>query len=291
MSRIAERFASLRERREGALVVFVTAGDPTPELSEKLVLSIAEAGADVIEIGIPFSDPLADGPTIQASTFRALQQGMTPARAIEMIARVRSQSDVPLVVMTYFNPVWQMGVERFAREASEAGVDGVIMTDMPPDEAEEWHLIAHRYGLDTIFLVAPTSTTERMKRVAQMSSGFVYCVSRTGVTGAREDLPEEVPQMLQVMRQLTDLPLCVGFGIARPEHVKAVCQIADGAVVGSAVVSLIAQEAEKGEQVVLSTVHRFAKELKEATISASSISLLDGRLNGEHCHSERGEES
>ncbi len=265
MSRIAERFASLRERQEGALVVFVTAGDPTPELSGKLVLSIAEAGADVIEIGIPFSDPLADGPTIQASTFRALQRGMTPARAIEMIARVRSQSDVPLVVMTYFNPVWQMGVERFAREASEAGVDGIIMTDMPPDEAEEWHLIAHRYGLDTIFLVAPTSTTERMKRVAQMSSGFVYCVSRTGVTGAREDLPEEVPQMLQVMRQLTELPLCVGFGIARPEHVEAVCQIADGAVVGSAVVSLIEKEATRGEQTVLAAVHQFVKELKEAT--------------------------
>lgn len=265
MSRIAERFAALRQRGEGALVVFVTAGDPNRELSEKLVLSIAEAGADVIEIGIPFSDPLADGPTIQSSTYRALQQGVTPASVLEMIARVRARSDVPLVVMTYFNPVWQMGIERFARQASEAGVDGVIMTDMPPDEAGEWHPVARRYGLDTIFLVAPTSTQERMRLVAQMSSGFVYCVSRTGVTGAREDLPDEVPQMLQAMRELTDLPLCVGFGISRPEHVQAVCRIADGAVVGSAVVSLIAQQAEKGEQVALFAVRRFVRDLKEAT--------------------------
>lgn len=265
MSRIAERFAALRRRGEGALVVFVTAGDPNPAVSEKLVLTIAEAGADIIEVGVPFSDPLADGPTIQASTFRALQQGVTPDAVLEMIARVRRQSDVPLVAMTYFNPVWQMGVERFAREASEAGVDGVIMTDMPPDEAGEWHPVARQYGLDTIFLVAPTSTPERMRLVAQMSSGFVYCVSRTGVTGVREHLPEEVPQMLQAMRALTDLPLCVGFGISRPEHVQAVCQVADGAVVGSAVVSLIAQEAGHGEQAVLSAVRRFVNELKEAT--------------------------
>ncbi len=265
MSRISERFSTLRQRGEGALVVFVTAGDPNPELSEKLVLSIAEAGADIIEIGIPFSDPLADGPTIQSSTFRALQQGVTPASTLEMIARVRSQSEVPLVVMTYFNPVWQMGVARFAQQAAGAGVDGVIMTDMPPDEAGEWHPVARQHRLDTIFLIAPTSTPERMRLVAQMSSGFVYCVSRTGVTGAREHLPEEVPQMLQAMRQLTELPLCVGFGISRPEHVQAVCRIADGAVVGSAVVSLIAQEMEKGERAVLSAVHRFVKELKEAT--------------------------
>lgn len=265
MSRIPDRFASLREQREGALVVFITAGDPNLLLSEKAVLTIAEAGADIIEIGIPFSDPLADGPTIQSSTFRALQQGVTPASALEMVARVRAQSDVPLVVMTYFNPVWQMGVERFAREASQAGVDGVIMTDMPPDEAGEWHPVARRYGLDTIFLVAPTSTPERMRLVAQMSSGFVYCVSRTGVTGAREDLPEEVPQMLRAMRELTELPLCVGFGISRPEHVRAVCQVADGAVVGSAVVSLMAQEAARGEPAALSAVYRFVKGLKEAT--------------------------
>ncbi|GIV19906.1 MAG: tryptophan synthase alpha chain [Armatimonadota bacterium] len=266
MSRIAERFAALRVRHEGALVVFLTAGDPNPELSEQLVLTVAEAGADVIEIGIPFSDPLADGPTIQASTFRALQQGMTPIRVLEMVARVRQQSDIPLVVMTYFNPVWQMGVERFAREASEAGVDGVIMTDMPPEEAGEWHPVARRYGLDTIFLVAPTSTEERRKLVAQKSSGFVYCVSRTGVTGARQHLPEEVPRMLQAMRQVTNLPLCVGFGISRPEHVRAVCQMADGAVVGSAVVSLVEHEATCGDtEALLRSVRVFVHSLKEAT--------------------------
>lgn len=265
VSRIAERFAQLRERGEGALVVFVTAGDPNLACSEQLILTIAEAGADVIEIGIPFSDPLADGPTIQASTFRALQGGVTPEHVLEMVSRLRGRIDTPLVAMTYTNPVWQMGVERFAREAAGAGVDGVIMTDMPPDEAQEWHTVARQQGLDTIFLVAPTSTPERMRLVAQHSSGFVYCVSRTGVTGERESLPEEVPQMLQAMRQFTDLPLCVGFGISRPEHVRAVCQIADGAVVGSAVVSLIAREGERGEPALRSAVHQFVAELKRAT--------------------------
>lgn len=267
MSRIADRFATLRAWGEGALVVFITAGDPNLEATEKLIPALAEAGADIIEVGIPFSDPLADGPTIQASTFRALQQGVTPARVLETIARVRARTDVPLVTMTYFNPVWQMGVERFARQAVQAGVDGVIMTDMPPDEADEWHSAARQHGLDTIFLIAPTSTPERMRHVAQMSSGFVYCVSRTGVTGARDDLPEEVPQMLKAMRALTDLPLCVGFGISRPEHVRAVCRIADGAVVGSAVVSLIAQETVKTKQVLLDSVCRFVQELKDATRS------------------------
>jgi tryptophan synthase alpha chain len=265
MSRIGRRFAALREKGEGALVVFVTAGDPTLEWSEKVVLTVADAGADVIEVGIPFSDPLADGPTIQASTFRALQQGVTPEMVLEMVARVRTQSEVPLVTMTYFNPVWQMGVERFAQQAAQAGVDGVIMTDMPPDEAGDWHAVARAHGLDTIFLVAPTSTPQRMERVARMSSGFVYCVSRTGVTGAREHLPEEVPQMVQAMRALTDLPLCVGFGISRKDHVKAVCEVADGAVVGSAVVSLMEKEAKHGERSLLEAVHRFVRELKEAT--------------------------
>lgn len=265
MSRIAERFVSLREKREGALVVFITAGDPSLKATEGLIPALAGAGADIIEVGIPFSDPLADGPTIQASTFRALQQGVTPVHVLETVARVRARTDAPIVLMTYFNPVWQMGVERFAEQAASAGVDGVIMTDMPPDEADEWHPVARQHGLDTIFLIAPTSTPERMRRVAQMSSGFVYCVSRTGVTGARDDLPEEVPHMLQAMRALTDLPLCVGFGISRPEHVRAVCRVADGAVVGSAVVSLIAQEAGKGEHALLESAGRFVRELKQAT--------------------------
>lgn len=264
MSRIAQRFASLRDKREKALVVFVTAGDPSLELTEKLIPVLAESGADIIEVGIPFSDPLADGPTIQASTFRALQQGVTPTRVLGAIARARALTDIPLVTMTYFNPVWQMGIERFAQQAVQAGVDGVIMTDLPPDEADEWHSVARQHGLETIFLIAPTSTPERMRLVAQRSSGFVYCVSRTGVTGVREDLPEEVPQMLRAMHQLTDLPLCVGFGISRPEHVRAVCRIADGAVVGSAVVSLIAQEAPKGKQALLGSVRRFVQGLKHA---------------------------
>lgn len=266
MSRISERLGALRRRGEGALVVFITAGDPDLHVTEDLIVALAEAGVDTVEIGIPFSDPLADGSTIQASTFRALQRGVTPTGTMEMIARVRARTEVPLVIMTYFNPVWQMGIEHFARQAANAGVDGVIMTDMPPDEAGEWHAAARQHGLDTIFLVAPTSTPARMRLVAQMSSGFVYCVSRTGVTGAREDLPEEIPQMLEAMRRLTDLPLCVGFGISRPEHVRAVCRFAEGAVVGSAVVSLIEREAAKGEEALLASVGRFVRELKEATL-------------------------
>lgn len=265
MSRLALQFQRLRERGEGALVVFVTAGDPSIEATEQLVLTIAEAGADVVEVGIPFSDPLADGPTIQASTFRALQQGVTPVQVLEMMARLREQVEIPLVAMTYTNPVWQLGMERFAHLAKEAGVDGVIMTDMPPDEAEQWHAIAHQHGLDTIFLVAPTSTPERMRLVAQRSSGFVYCVSRTGVTGERERMPEEVPRMTEAMRRFTHLPLCVGFGISRPDHVRAVCQVADGAVVGSAVVSLVARGAGGNWEDTLRSVGEFVHSLKEAT--------------------------
>ena len=236
------RFAALRERNEKALVAFVTAGDPQPECTADVVVALAGAGADVIELGIPFSDPLADGPTIQASSQRALDAGMTPPRVLDIARLVRARSDVPLVLMGAWNPVLQYGPERFVLDAAGAGVDGTIMTDLTPEEAGEWKRVCDRGDLDTIFLLAPTSTIARMALVGKLSSGFIYCVSRTGITGVRADVPPDLPPLIEQIRQRTDRPVCVGFGIARPEHVAAVTRYADGAVVGSALVDLLHRE-------------------------------------------------
>lgn len=263
MSRIGNRFAELRARGEGALVCFINSGDPDLATTESLVFALEDAGADIIELGVPFSDPLMDGPTIQASSQRALQRGASPPLILEVVASVRKRSLIPIVLMTCANPVYHYGTARFAQDAAKAGVDGAIVTDMPPEEANEWKSEAESAGLDTIFLLAPTSTDSRIERVAGMSSGFVYCVSRAGVTGAQEDAPEEIAQLLTKIRLVTDTPTAVGFGISKPEHVRRVCSIADGAVVGSAIVSLINEKA--GSPDLLGSVKAFVSELKGAT--------------------------
>ncbi len=263
MSRIASQFARLRDRQEKALVAFVTAGDPFPEDTADIVVTLAEAGADIIELGIPFSDPLADGPTIQASSQRALDAGMTPPKVLEIVRQVRARSDVPLVLMGAWNPILQYGRERFAEDATSAGVDGTIMTDLTPEEAGEWKRVSAAAGLDTIFLLAPTSTPERMALVGKLASGFVYCVSRTGVTGARNEVPADLPALVEQIRVRAESPVCVGFGISRPEHVEAVCRYADGAVVGSALVDLLHREREN--QQLLSAARDYLATLKAAT--------------------------
>lgn len=263
MSRIEERFQELRQKNEKALVCFVTAGDPDLRTTEAVVLELAAAGVDIVEIGIPFSDPLADGPSIQAASQRALDGGVTPKAVLEMLRRVRSKTDLPLVLMTYFNPVHKMGLGKFAGDAASAGTDGVIMTDLPPEEAADWKAAATTAGLDTIFLLAPTSTQDRIDRVAAMGSGFVYCVSRTGVTGARSELPADVRSLVERIRSSTAKPLVVGFGVSGPEQVKEICRWADGAVVGSALVDLIASR--RGSDGLLAEVREFASALKEAT--------------------------
>lgn len=266
MSRIAPTFAGLRARDEKALVAFVTAGDPLPEGTAEIVVALAEGGADIVELGIPFSDPLADGPTIQASYQRALEAGMTPPRILDVVRQVRRRSDVPIVLMGAWNPVLQYGTERFARDAVEAGADGTIMTDLTPEEAGEWKRVCDGAGLDTVFLLAPTSTPSRMALVGKMASGFVYCVSRTGVTGARAELPDDLPPLIEQIRARTQSPVCVGFGIARPEHVAAVCRCADGAVVGSALVDLLHRERENPR--LLEMAGDFVATLKAATKSS-----------------------
>jgi tryptophan synthase alpha chain len=225
------------------LVAYSTAGDPSLAASERIVLAAAEAGADVIELGVPFSDPVADGPTIQRASERALHSGTTLAGVIELVSRLRLQTDVPLMFFSYFNPILQMGVDKFADAAAKAGADGVLVTDLTPEEAGEYRAAIQARGLDTIFLAAPTSTDERLAKIAECSSGFLYLISRTGVTGTRESLPEDLPSLARRARRFTKLPLAVGFGISQPAHVTALGGIADAAVVGSALMA----EIEKAE--------------------------------------------
>ncbi len=240
-SRIARRFEELSAAGELGLVAYLTAGDPTLEASEKIVLAAAEAGADVIELGVPFSDPVADGPVIQRASERALQSGATLAGVLDLARRLRARTEVPLVLFSYFNPLLQMGLEKFAQAANAAGIDGVLVTDLTPEESSEYRQIIRAQALDTIFLGAPTSTDARLAAIAECSSGFLYLISRTGVTGTRESLPEELPALVRRARRVTKLPIAVGFGISLPEHVSVLGGIADAAVVGSALVAEVEQ--------------------------------------------------
>jgi len=261
-TRIAKRFAELRAAGELGIVAYITAGDPTLEATLKFVLALAEAGADVIELGVPFSDPLADGPTIQRASERALKAGTTLAGVLELVRRIRKASDVPLVLFSYFNPILQMGLEKFAKSAAEAGADGVLATDLTPEESGEYRKILQAQGLDTVFLAAPTSSDERMKIISAASTGFLYLISRTGVTGAKDSLSEELPALLRRVRQFTDLPVAVGFGISLPGHVSVLGGLADAAVVGSALVA----EIEKASTVdaAVAALRERVRGLKEA---------------------------
>lgn len=262
-SPLTQRFETLRERGERALVCFVTAGDPSLEALPDILTTLAEAGSDVIEVGIPFSDPIADGPTIQASSQRALDRGVTPEAILEAIAPV-APSIPPVVLMGYTNTAMRQGFDGFARRAKAAGASGVILSDMIPEEADDWRKAAAAIGLDTIFLVAPTSTPERIRLASECSTGFVYCVSRTGVTGAASEVPPEVAEVVRTVKSASDLPVCVGFGISRAEHVAMVCEVADGAVVGSALVDRLATRWEDGRGA--REVAQFVSSLKAATI-------------------------
>jgi tryptophan synthase alpha chain len=238
-TRISRRFAELRAAGELGLVAYITAGDPSLAATEKFVLALAQAGADVIELGVPFSDPLADGPTIQRASERALKSGATLAGILEVVRRIRRSSDVALVLFSYYNPILQMGLQKFARAANEAGADGVLATDLTPEESADYRAAMSAHHLDTIFLGAPTSTDERLARIAEASSGFLYLISRTGVTGAKDSLPDDLPGLLRRVRAVTQLPVAVGFGISLPGHVSVLGGLADAAVVGSALVSEI----------------------------------------------------
>jgi tryptophan synthase alpha chain len=238
-NRIAKSFATLRAAGEMGIVAYITAGDPSLDATLEFVLALEEAGTDVIELGVPFSDPLADGPTIQRASERALKSGASLPKILELVSRIRKSSQIPLVLFSYYNPILQMGLETFAVAASGAGVDGVLATDLSPEESVEYRRILAVNHLDTIFLCAPTSTDERLANIAACSSGFLYLVSRTGVTGAKDTLPDDLPALLRRVRNFTTLPIAVGFGISLPGHVTLLGGLADAAVVGSSLVAEI----------------------------------------------------
>jgi tryptophan synthase alpha chain len=239
VGRIADRLARCKAEARPAFVAFLTAGDPSLERTLSAALELDAAGVDVLELGVPFSDPLADGPVIQRSSERALARGVTLARVLELVREIRRRSELPLVLFSYLNPLLQRGLARVAVEAAAAGVDGVLVTDMPPEEGGEWIAAARAAGIDTIFLASPTSPDERLRRVAEASRGFVYAISRTGVTGERQSLSDDARPLVARLRGLTQVPVALGFGISSPEQVKQAAAAADAVVVGSALVRFL----------------------------------------------------
>ena len=246
MSRLARTFGRLREDRRGGLVTYVTAGDPDAQTSEEILVALAGAGADVLEVGVPFSDPVADGPVIQRASERALAAGMTLRGALDLVARTRRRIDTPIVLFTYANPVLRMDPETFASTARAAGADGVLILDYPVEEAEPLRGPLVSAGLDPIFLVSPTTDDERIRRSSELGGGFLYVISRLGVTGARDHMAADVRELLERVRRHSSLPVAVGFGISRPEHITEACRHADAAVVGSALVNVIAEHGSNG---------------------------------------------
>lgn len=265
MSRLQATFEALRASNQRAFMPFITCGDPDLTITKTLLARYITSGADIIEIGIPFTDPLADGPTIQRASERALAAGTTMNDALELIAEVRSTfPDTPLVPMTYVNPVFRIGFDRFARRCAEVGVDGVIISDIPPEAACEWIAAGRRYGVDTIFLAAPTSDAARIKAVAEASSGFIYAVARMGVTGAKSDVPPEINELISRVKAQTQTPICAGFGFSSPEQIAATCRNSevDGIVVASALIDLL--EKTPGAAGI-DAAAAMVKALKEAT--------------------------
>jgi tryptophan synthase alpha chain len=241
MSRLASTFAGLRSAARPGLVTYITAGDPTLPRTRGVLCALDRAGADVLEVGVPFSDPLADGPVIQRATERALASHTTLAGVLDLIGEVRTTLRPPVVVFSYANPIFRLGATRFADRAKEAGVDGVLVLDLPIEEADDFRNMLGTRGIDTILLLSPTTTDERLRKAAALGSGFLYAISRLGVTGARDRLADGAREMVDRIRRVSQLPVALGFGISKPEHVREVGQWADAAVVGSALVSVVAE--------------------------------------------------
>lgn len=245
ISRIEETFRELKKKNKKAFIPYIMSGDPSLERTRDTVLIFEDCGADIVELGVPFTDPVADGPIIQRSSERALEKGVTLRRIIEFIKDLRQSTRIPIVLMTYYNPVFKYGEENFVKDAKDAGIDGVIIPDLPPDEAESFIKPSRKASLDTIFLLAPTSTPDRIKKVAKASSGFIYYVSITGITGGRLLLDETIEVSIKEIRKYTDKPIAVGFGVSTPQEASAVAGISDGVIVGSAIVKRLNESPEE----------------------------------------------
>ena len=268
MDRLTTRFTTLANRKDKALVTFITAGDPDLATTEEMIYLLEDAGADIIEVGMPFSDPMADGPTIQLSSERALAAGTTLKGILEMIARARTTSEVPIILMGYLNPIHAYGYERFAHDASKAGVDGVLLVDMPPEEAEDFLQAVDACGLNVIFLLTPTSDQARIATVAGLGRGFVYYVTVNGVTGARQEVSATLDTELSRIRKELSVPIVAGFGISTPQQAASVAALADGVVVGSAIVKLFQQHSGSA---LKEEVRRFVGSLKQAISSTNDL--------------------
>lgn len=265
MNRIDYAFANLKKNKRKALVPYISCGDPTLAFTEELVYRLANSGADLIELGIPYSDPVADGPIIQRASQRALHGGVTIDAIFDMVKRLRRVTEIPLILMTYYNPIYVKGVEDFFKRSSEAGIDGLIIPDLPIEEGEKLQEIAEGYGLDLIFLIAPTSTPDRIKRVAENSKGFIYCVGVTGTTGTRQKMSNRLEEIVQEIKSHTDLPIAVGFGISDGKQARETARNADGVIVGSALIERIEQALMvDGEELALEKARDFIKELRTA---------------------------
>ncbi|MDP2689238.1 MAG: tryptophan synthase subunit alpha [Deltaproteobacteria bacterium] len=260
-SRLKETFAKLREKGEKALITFITAGDPDLPATKELILALESSGADIIELGIPFSDPMADGPTIQASSERAVKGGTHLSDVLALVKDVRKKSEVPIVLFGYYNPIFSYGLKRFATEASKAGADGVLIVDLPAEEADELKTELDKKAIDLIFLLTPTSTEDRIRLISRKASGFIYFVSVTGVTGARTRLSKDIKGYVDKVRKFTALPLGVGFGISSAKQAKEVCRYSDGVIVGSAIVNIIARNS--GSRSLVREVSGFVRGLKD----------------------------
>jgi len=262
MNRIDLKFKELKKKKKKAFIPFITAGDPNLSTTANLVLGFEQAGADIIELGVPFSDPLADGPTIQASSQRALKKGINLSKILKTVGQIRQKSEVPIALMSYYNPIFYYGEAKFIRDAKRCGVDGVIVPDLPPEEAKNFIRLAKRVGLSTVFFLAPTTTFSRMKRIVKASTGFIYYVSITGVTGVKKGFAKENTAKIRAAKRLTKKPICVGFGVSTPAQVKSMAKMADGVIVGSAIIRQIEKYA--GKKNLVKNVTRFVWTLAKS---------------------------
>ena len=266
MNNIEKKFKSLRAQKRKAFIAYITAGDPNLDVTEKLVHALEKVGVDIIELGVPFSDPMADGPTIQTASQRALKNKVSLKDILDMVSRIRRTSQIPIALMSYYNPVFHFGDANFVAAAVKAGVDGVIIPDLPPEEAHELRKHSTKSGFSTVFFMAPTTTDERLKKIIQASTGFIYYVSLTGVTGARVDLSRSIATDVKRVKRSTDKPVCVGFGISTPDQVREAGRFADGVIVGSAIIKEIEKNIGKKELVanVSRYVQGFVKVVRKA---------------------------